>query len=171
MNYKIFETERLIIKPTCISDAEFIYALMNTPKWIKYIGDRNINTIEDARNYIKTKIHPQLERLGYSNFTLILKENDQKIGVCGLYDREGLEGIDIGFAFLPEFEKRGFAFEVANKIKEAAFDEFEINTLQAITDKDNMSSQRLLEKLGFNLEGAVMLPDKDKEVLLYRIKK
>ncbi|APC97667.1 GNAT family N-acetyltransferase [Francisella frigiditurris] len=63
MNYKIFEIERLIIKPTCISDAEFIYALMNTPKWIKYIGDRNINTIEDARNYIKIKIHPQLEDL------------------------------------------------------------------------------------------------------------
>ena len=50
--YKKFETERLILKPTSEEDAEFIFELFNTPKWIKYIGDRNIKTLEDAKNYI-----------------------------------------------------------------------------------------------------------------------
>ena len=84
---------------------------------------------------------PQLERLGYSNYTLTTKRDNQKIGTCGLYDREGLKGIDIGFAFLPEFERKGFAYESSNKLKEVAFSEFGIKTISAITAKNNISSQ------------------------------
>lgn len=46
--------------------------------------------------------------------TVIRKLDNVKIGTCGLYDREGIDGVDIGFAFLPEYEKKGFAFENAN---------------------------------------------------------
>jgi hypothetical protein len=52
---KTYETERLILKPTNKEDGEFIFKIMNTPKYYKYIGDRNIRTLEDAENYIKTK--------------------------------------------------------------------------------------------------------------------
>jgi len=45
-----FDTERLYIRPVSTDDAPFILALMNGPKWIKYIGDRNIKTIEEAKN-------------------------------------------------------------------------------------------------------------------------
>jgi len=171
MEYKIFETERLIIRPTIETDAEFIFELLNTPKWIKYIGDRNIQTLESAKEYIKQKMIPQLERLGYSNYTIIRKEDNQKIGSCGLYDRAGLQGIDIGFALLPEYEQKGFAFEASNKIKDAAFDEFEIETISAITTKDNVSSQKLLEKLGLKFMGTTKLPDDDEELLVYKIEK
>ena len=81
--HKIFETERLILKPTSEEDAEFILELFNTPKWIKYVGDRNIKTVENAREYIKTKMLSQLEKLGYSNYTLIRKADNCKIGLCG----------------------------------------------------------------------------------------
>ena len=168
--YKKFETERLILKPTSEEDAEFIFELFNTPKWIKYIGDRNIKTVEDAKDYIKTKMLPQLKRLGYSNYTLIRKSDNDKIGTCGLYDRDGLEGIDIGFAFLPKYERKGYAFESANKLKNVAFNEFEITEINAITVKDNISSQKLLEKLGLKLNGTTKLPDDDEELLLYKIK-
>ncbi len=169
--YKTFETERLILRPTLEDDAEFIYKLFNAPKWIKYIGDRQINTIEDARNYIKTKMLTQRERLGYSNFTLIRKSEKDKIGSCGLYDREGLEGIDIGFAFLPEYEGKGYAFESADKMKNIAFSEFGITEINAITRKDNLSSQKLLEKLGLNFIKTTSLPNDIEELLLYRLKK
>lgn len=171
MKFKSFETERLIVRPTSDIDAKFILKLLNTPKWIKYIGDRNIKTIENAREYIIEKMIPQLERLGYSNYTLIRKLDNQKIGICGLYDREGLEGIDIGFAFLPEYEKMGFAFEASNRIKNAAFDEFGIETISAITTKDNISSQKLLEKLGLQLTGTIQLPNENEELLVFKINK
>jgi len=114
---------------------------------------------------------PQLENLGYSNYTLIRKIDKVKIGTCGLYDREGLEGIDIGFAFLPEYEKKGYAFEAADKIKDIAFNEFEITMISAITAKDNFSSQKLLEKLGLELTGTTKLPNENEELLVYKIEK
>ena len=120
--YKIFETERLILKPASEEDASFIFELFNTPKWLQYIGDRNVKTVEDARDYIKTRMVPQLERLGYSNYVVIRKTDNCKVGTCGLYDREGLEGIDIGFAFLPEYEKKGYAFEGAIELQHVAFE-------------------------------------------------
>ena len=169
--YKTFETERLILRPTSEDDAEFILELLNTPKWMKYIGDRNVTSIERAREYIKSKMIPQLMRLGYSNYTLITKSDQQKIGSCGLYDREGLEGIDIGFAFLPQYEKQGYAFEAADRIKKAAFEEFEIDLICGVTTKDNVPSQRLLEKLGLKLTGTTKLPDDKEELLLYKIEK
>jgi RimJ/RimL family protein N-acetyltransferase len=171
MNYKTFETERLLIRPTSEDDAEFIFELLNTPKWIKYIGDRDVRSVEKAKDYITEKMVPQLERLGYSNYTLIGKQDGKKIGTCGLYDRDGLEGIDIGFALLPEDEKKGFAFEASNKLKEAAFNEFGIERISAITTKDNVASQRLIVKLGLKLTGTIKLPDNDQELLLYTIEK
>ena len=165
--YKSFETDRLIIRPTSEEDAPFVLELLNTPKWLQYIGDRNVRTVEDAKVYIQSRMDPQLQKLGFSNYTLIRKSDQAKIGVCGLYDREGLEGIDIGFAFLPAYENQGYAFEAAAEVKRAGMEEFGITLLRAITTKDNKSSQRLLEKLGFRYSQLVQLPDDEVELLLY----
>lgn len=169
--FKVFKTERLLLKPTSLADAEFILELMNTPKWIEYIGDRNVKNIAGAKAYIVKKMIPQLQRLGYSNYTIVRKSDDAKIGTCGLYDREGLEGIDIGYALLPKYEKQGYAFEAVDKLKDRAFDEFGISELCAITARTNSASQALLEKLGLKRSGTIILPNEDDEVLIYKLKK
>ena len=169
--YKTFETERLILKPTLEEDAEFLFQLINMPKWIKYIGERNVKTVQEAENYIVEKMKPQLVKLGFGNYTLIRKTDNVKIGTCGLHDREGLEGLDIGFAFLPEYERKGYAFEAAEQLKNIAFSEFGINKISAITTKNNFASQRLLEKLGLKKIGTTKVTNDDEELLLYRIEK
>ncbi|MBU2996276.1 GNAT family N-acetyltransferase [Cellulophaga baltica] len=171
MNFKTFETERLILKPTSEDDATFIFHLFNTPNWLKFIGDRNITSVDKAKEYINEKMVPQLKRLGYSSYTIITKQDNLKIGSCGLYDREGVEGIDIGFAFLPEYEKKGFAFEASKRLKDAAFNDLGIEVISAITTKDNLPSQRLLEKLGLKLYGTTKLPNDEKELSLYKMER
>jgi len=167
--YKTYETERLILSPTGIEDANFIYKLMNTDKWLKFIGDRKIKSVMDAKKYIELKMLPQLERLGYSNYTVSRKEDQCKLGVCGLYDRDGLEGIDIGFAFLPAFEGKGYAYEAANKMKHMAYHEFDLKSLNAITVKENISSQKLLDKLGMELKETKVLENDEEELLVYTL--
>lgn len=162
-----FETERLILRATNISDADFILELVNTPKWIAYIGDRNVHSTEAAVAYIESRMLPQLERLGYGNYTVIRKTDGTKIGTCGIYDREGLEGVDIGFAFLPPYEKQGYGFEAAQKVKELALNEFNIKKLSAITLKENIDSQNLLIKLGLSFQKMVILPNDDAELMLF----
>jgi RimJ/RimL family protein N-acetyltransferase len=167
--HKSFKTKRLQIRPVSEEDAAFILALVNTPKWIIYIGDRNVHTVNDAREYIKQRMLPQLEKLGYGNYTVIRKSDGVKIGTCGLYDRDGLNGIDIGFAFLPQYEKHGYAYESVSKLLEVAIRDFKINRISAITTKENKASQKLLVKMGLSYIKKVTIPDDSKKLLLYQL--
>jgi ribosomal-protein-alanine N-acetyltransferase len=166
---KTFETDRLILKPTTLADAEFIRRLYNSPKWIKFIGDRQLNTVKDAENYIQTKLMPQMKRLGYGTYTIIRKSDGEKVGSCGLYDREGVNGIDIGFALLPDFEKKGYAFESVNYLKEIGFSNLKLKQISGITSKKNKASQDLLIKIGLKFEKTIILPNETEEILLFTL--
>lgn len=169
--FKGFETERLLLRPTTVEDADFILQLMNSPKWLKFIGDRNVTTLNQAQTYIATKMIPQLQRLGYSSYTVIKKADNVKMGSCGLYDRDGLDGTDLGFAFLPEYEGQGYAYEASKRLQQAAVHECNISCLSAVTAKDNTASQRLLNKLQFKLIDTVTLPNDTEELLLFLFNK
>lgn len=166
---KTFETSRLILKPTSVEDAGFILKLLNTPKWIKFVGDRKVYTEDEARAYIKARMLPQQERLGFSHYTIFRKADNIAVGGCGLFDREGVEGIDIGFAFLPQFENLGYGYESSTELMRAAVEDFNINYIKAITTKDNTASQKLLAKLGLACVGTVTLPGDSEELLLYQV--
>ena len=166
--YRVLETERLLLRPTGVEDAELVLELLNTPKWLKFIGDRDVHSLEEAKTYIETRMLPQLKRLGYSNYTIIRQSDGSLLGTCGLYDREGLDGIDIGFALLPRFEAQGYGFEAASRVMKAAFEDFAIEELQAITSKENMASQKLITKLGFKPAGTTRLPKENKELLVFK---
>lgn len=168
--HREFESERLLIRPTLEQDAELIYKLMNTPKFIKYVGDRELNSIEDAEKYIKDKMLPQLNTHGYSNYSLITKSDGTKVGTCRLYDRDGVDGIDIGFGLLTQYEGQGYAYEAASRLIKVAIEEFEIEEIKGITSKENISSQQLLEKLGLEVVGTTTLPNDNEELLLYKLK-
>jgi len=164
---KFYETERLIIRPMSLEDAEFILDLYNRPKFIKYIGNRNIKTGADAENYIKNKFLPQLEKLGYGNYLMLTKEGNHKIGGVGIFEREGLDVVDIGFSLLDEFEGKGFAYEAALKVKSIGMDDFGLKKISAITTKDNFSSQKLIEKLGLKFQKYVTIPGDEEELMYY----
>lgn len=164
--YLSFETERLILKPFEITDAPFLLTLLNSPKWLQYIGDRNVHTEAEAADYIKVKMIAQLERLGYGNNLVIEKESNTPIGACGLYERPGLPIVDIGFAFLQEYEGKGYGYEAASRLLKAGKEDFSMQKVCAITTEENVASQKLINKLGLkfikiiNIEG-------DKEDLMY----
>lgn len=166
MSY-IIETPRLIIKPVALDDAAFILNLINTPKYIANIADRGIRTIEKTQAYVKEKMLPQFDRLGYGNYVVSLKNGGIKIGTCGIYDRPGLEGVDIGFAFLPEYENHGYAYESALQLKQVVVKDFGITNIKGITLPSNKSSQKLLTKLGLKYVKMINLPDDDEELMLF----
>ncbi len=166
---KTYETERCILKPSDVEDAEFFLQLYNTPKFIENIGDRNIRTIEDAENYIKDRFLPQLEKLGFGNYVVIKKETNEKIGAVGIFHRDGLDVVDIGFSFLPDYIGKGFAGETALKLKELVLSDFDLKNISAITTTTNLPSQKLIEKLGLSFKKMVTLPDDDEELMYYEL--
>ncbi|MBL3550018.1 RimJ/RimL family protein N-acetyltransferase [Chryseobacterium rhizosphaerae] len=164
---KFYETERLILRPMSLEDKELIFELYNRPKFIQYIGDRNIKTLEDAEDYIRNRFIPQIERLGYGNYLVMTKEGNNKIGGVGIFEREGLDVVDIGYSLLEEFEGKGYAYEAAQKVKSIGMEEFGLSKISAIISKDNVSSQKLIEKLGLKFQKHVTLPGEDEELNYY----
>ena len=163
----VTETKRLIIYKFSISDAPFFLELVNSPNLIKYIGDRNIKTIEDAEKNIANRHLKSYKEHDFGFYKLVLKENNTPIGTCGLIKRDALVEVDLGFAFLPEYEGKGFGFEASTAVMKLAKHQFNLKKLVAITNPDNKNSIKLLEKLGFTLEKEVNPFKDDKKVLLY----
>lgn len=164
---KNYETERLILKPASLDDAGFFLELYNMPKFIKYIGDRNIRTVDDAEKYIRNRFLPQLQKRGFGNYVILLKDGNKKIGAVGIFERDGLDILDIGFSFFEEYEGKGYAYESASKLKEVAKAEFGVEKLSAITSKDNFSSQKLIGKLGLKFRKMITLPGETEELCYY----
>ena len=164
----IAETNRLIISKITLDDAAFFLELVNTPNFIKYIGDRNLKTVEDAKTYLKNGTLKSYEDFGFGFYKLLLKEeNNKAIGTCGLVKREQLDNVDIGFAMLPKYEGKGFGYESCIAVLKLAKEQFKLNKVLAITLPTNNNSIKLLEKIGLSYEKRVKPFEDDKELLLF----
>jgi ribosomal-protein-alanine N-acetyltransferase len=150
-------TNRLSLQKINLNDAAFILELVNTPKWIEFIGNRNVHSPKDAENYI----HKILLGKNTQYWVVKLKESYTAIGVITLLKRDYLSEPDIGFAFLNQYKKQGYALEAAAEIIKHAL--FTYKTVSAITLAHNADSISLLEKLDFifkselNIEGEKLL--------------
>lgn len=163
----ILETERLILKAPSAEDADFFLEIYNMPSFIRFVGDRKLRTLDDAKKYIEDRFLPQWQRLGFGNYVVLLKEGTVKIGAVGIFQRDGLDVHDIGFSFFEKFQGKGYAYEAAAALQRMVSEKFGIDKISAITTKDNFSSQRLIERLGLTFRNFVVLPDETEELMYY----
>jgi RimJ/RimL family protein N-acetyltransferase len=165
----VLETTRLTMHRLQTGDAAFILRLVNEPSWLRYIGDKGVRTLADAEKYINNGPCDMYRRFGFGLWLMKRKSDDASIGLCGLLKRDTLEDVDIGFALLPEFWRRGYATEAARATVEFARQRLGLERLAAITSPDNAASRGLLEKLGFGLECVVRLTPHDDELNLFML--
>jgi RimJ/RimL family protein N-acetyltransferase len=169
MHENILETERLILRKFTLEDSHFIIELLNTEGWIKYIGDRNVKTTQQARAYLENGPLKSYRNNGFGLALVQLKDNDTSIGMCGLIKRDYLDHPDIGFAFLPNYTGHGYALEIVKKTIDYAFTSLRKEKIMAIVVPENRSSIRLLEKVGFTYNNNFVTTDTNEELSLYSI--
>jgi len=165
----VLETERLRLRRLDENDAGFILRLVNDPDWLRYIGDRGVRTIEDAKRYIASGPAAMHERHGFSLLAVERKHEPGPIGICGLIRRETLPDVDIGFAFLPDFRGAGYALEAAWAVLPWARDVLKLPRLIAIASVDNARSRSLLEKIGLPFERTLRLPGESRDVAVHGV--
>ena len=153
----VLETERLILRRLSTADNQFILTLLNEPSFLRYIGDKKVRTLEDAAQYIEAGPVASYERHGLGLGMVELRESRTPIGMCGLLKRDELPDPDIGFAFLPDFWKKGFAFEAAAAVLEDARERLKLDRVLAITTPNNESSIKLLQKLGLKFQRVIKM--------------
>ena len=135
----ILATERLILKELCLKDAKFMLQLLNTPTWLLFIGDKNVHTITDAEKYLLSGPIKSYSENEFGLWLVLLAVGNVPIGVCGLIKRDYLEEVDIGFALMSAYEGMGYGFEMAEATVNYALNVLKLNSLVAITDKNNKS--------------------------------
>ena len=163
----VLETERLILRHLSIDDAEFILELLNEPSFLRYIGDKGVRTIDDARQYILNGPIKSYERHGFGLYLVELKEGGLPIGISGLVKRPALTDADVGFAFLPAYWSKGYAVESASAVMAYGREVLGLTRILAITSPDNEMSAKLLGKIGLRFERMVRLAEDEPEIKLF----
>ena len=163
----VIETPRLVLHRLTTDDADFILELLNEPSFLRFIGDKGVRTREDACRYILTGPMASYDRFGFGLYRVERTDSGDPIGMCGLLKRESLEDVDVGFAFLPRFWSRGFAFESASAVLAHGRQTWGLKRILAITSPDNEASIRLLAKLGFRFERMARLSGESPEVEVF----
>lgn len=164
---KVLETERLLLRRMSSDDAEFMLGLLNEPSWLRFIGDRGVRTLDDARAYILKGPVAMYDRHGFGLYVTELKAEGVPIGICGLVKRDFLDDVDVGFALLPRFWGQGYAYEAAAAVMEYGKSALGLKRIVAITAQDNHSSIKLLEKLGLRFERLIPSPGEGPEIKLF----
>jgi RimJ/RimL family protein N-acetyltransferase len=141
-------SERLSLNLLQTTDAEFIYELVNTPEWLKFIGDRNVTSPAKAETFVRSV----MSNANVNYWVVRLRDGNVPTGIVSLVKRDYLDSHDVGFAFLPEHTKKGLAYEASRVLLRYLAEENSFPKILATTIKDNSSSIALLEKLGFHFD-------------------
>jgi RimJ/RimL family protein N-acetyltransferase len=141
------------------TDAPFILGLLNEPSFIQNIADRGVRTVEDAARYIEEGPRASYALHGFGLFMVELKDGAVPIGMCGLLKREWLADVDVGFAFVPQYWSKGYAYESAAGVMAWGGETRGLKRIVAITAPHNQGSARVLEKLGMKFARLMHSPE------------
>lgn len=152
----ILETERLLLRPIDLNDAQDMFQLDNNPNVHKYLGNKPVKTIEESIAYIKNIQQQYLEN-NIGRFAVILKKNNTFLGWCGLKfiteeENNHNNFYEIGYRFKEEFWGQGFAYESATEWLKYAFNTLKVPVLYASAHIDNKGSRKVLEKIGLQIQ-------------------
>ena len=163
------ETARLTLRAFTQDDAAFIIELLNDPDWLRFIGDRKVRTIDDAQTYLQNGPIAHAAQHGFALGAVERTCDGALVGMCGLIRREGLDDVDLGYALLPAYRRRGFAHESAAAWLACGFERFGLKRIVAITSVDNVASGRVLEAIGMRFEQRLRVAGHEEDSLLYAV--
>lgn len=165
----VLETARLALREFAFEDAAFILELLNEPGFVRYIGDKGVRTLADARNYLQLGPIDSYQRNGFGLYAACLRNDAAAVplGMCGLVNREGLQDPDVGFAFLQRHWGRGYAVESAAAVLDYGTRTLKLPRIVAITSLDNWGSIKVLEKIGLTFDRLIPWTEGAEEVKLF----
>src|SRR5579871_5850734 len=118
----VIQTPRVDLRELNLDDADYILELLNEPAFIRFIGDKGVRNLSDARDYLREGPMDSYVRNGFGLYAACLRDGTP-IGMCGLVKREGLDHPDVGFAFLSRYWSNGYAVESAGAVLAYAVEE------------------------------------------------
>lgn len=153
-NLSLIRTPRLYLQLVSHDDFDFIYQLHSDPETMRYIRPP-----ETDRAVIKERIDMLMkyarENPGLGSVVAFWKGTGEPVANAVLrhVDYQPENDLELGYVIAPAFRGMGLATEIAQGIATYAFKRFAVPNVVAVTDPENLASQKVLLKCGFRLKG------------------
>ena len=152
-NLPSLETERLLLRPMCMSDDEDMYRYaqrQDVTEYLRWSPHPSISYTRDYLSYIEERY-----ALGeFYDWAVVEKESGRMIGTCGFasLDSENDRG-ELGYVLNPDYHGKGYGTEAARRVLQFGFDVLHLHRIEAKFMQENRASLHVMEKLGMTLEG------------------
>jgi RimJ/RimL family protein N-acetyltransferase len=148
------ETDRLLLRPFTLDDAQALHAVWGDPAAARFGGPGwpRPETVDDTRRYLEPIVAGQAAR-GYASWAVIEKATGRLVGDCGLFPADGAgPDVELAYGLAPDVWGRGYASEAAAACLRVGFEHLCVERIVADVDPANAASIRVLEKIGMRLE-------------------
>ena len=163
----VLNSARLRLRPFQSDDVDNLFELASDSDVMRYIGG-GPETMEQVEAGLKRAIE-RWQTEGMSWWAVFDLKSNQFLGRCCLQKLHDLPEIEVGYAFHKKNWRKGFGTEAVGCLLDYGFKTFDFRSVVALTHLQNLPSQRLLERCGFDEEKVISL--RNKQLRLYRITK
>ena len=148
--WTILQTRRCVLREMTEDDLDALYEVYRDPEVSKYT-ENLYEDREKERAYIRDYIEQVYRFCGLGIWIIVLKETNTIIGRAGLAWRDGYDTPEIGFVIAKDYQRQGYAFEVCDAILHYC-KEMDFKTIRVLYQKENIASEKLCKKLGFEVK-------------------
>ena len=151
--YRELSTKDLTLRPSRLSDAEGLFAMLSDVESMKYWSDQPVTGIEDAIKVLKEDIESDEQGKSLC-LSIFLNGEDRMIGKCILFQfSQANQRAEIGFILNRKYWRQGLMQQALAALIDFAFNTLNLHRIEADVDEENTGSLGILERLGFQREG------------------
>lgn len=145
----IAETERFVIREISLKDLDSLYELYDSLADCEFVEPLYEREMEEE--FTKNYINNMYGFFGYGLWLVFSKHTGELVGRIGIENRsiDGVNCQELGYLVDKKWQRKGAATEVLSKIIEVTKERYGLDSLFICTDKNNIPSQRVAKKLGF----------------------
>ena len=152
------ETERLVLRPFVLDDAEAFLRMNSEPEIIRYTYQSPLSSLEEAVDLMKRVPFKDYQTWGYGRLAVVLKQTGEVIGFCGLKYLPEIGETEVGYRLMPEHWQQGLATEAAARALQHGREDLGLKRIVALVDPGNVASAKVAMKIGLHLESQVPFP-------------
>jgi [ribosomal protein S5]-alanine N-acetyltransferase len=149
MRTPILETDRLILRPLSVKDADEVYQnWANDPEVTKYVSWSTHSNVQITKDWL-LEVEKAIDDEGKYDWGFERKSDHVLIGSGGIYYKEDKGMFVLGYNIMKSCWHQGYTSEAAKRILRFATEELKQNRLFSFHAKDNPNSGKVMEKVGF----------------------
>ncbi len=151
----VIKTERLILRPVRMTDAQDLYEYSRDPEVARHVLWDAHRSIHQTRAYIRFLLR-QYRSAAPGTFVIALRDTDKVIGTIGfMWLQQENRSAEVGYSLSRAYWNRGIMSEALRAVIEFGFVKLNLNRIEAQHESDNPASGRVMHNAGMRYEGTL----------------